>query len=304
MSKKPKIVVILGPTASGKSKFAIDLAMKFDGEIVSADSMQVYKYMDIGTAKPTLEEREQVKHHMMDIVEPDKDFNVGIYVKGAKKIIERLFRSNKHIFVVGGTGLYIKALVKGLFEARGGNSKIRNDLEKEIDCFGINSLYDKLIKIDKDAATRIHPNDRTRIVRALEVFYQTNQRISELQKRHGFRENPYKTLLVGISHDRCELYKRIENRVDGMIRNNFIEEVETLLNHGYVPELKSMQSLGYKEITQYILGNNSLDESVSLLKRNTRRYAKRQFTWFKKDELVKWFSDKNKMFELVEKFYN
>lgn len=304
MSEKPKIVVIVGPTASGKSKFAIDLAKKFDGEIVSADSMQVYKYMDIGTAKPTLEEREQVKHHMMDIVKPDKNFNVGIYVTGAKKIIERLFKSSKHIFVVGGTGLYIKALVRGLFEARGGDIKIRNDLEKEIDCFGINSLYDKLIKIDKDAAARIHPNDRVRVIRALEVFYQTNQPISELQRRHGFRESPYEVLHMGISHDRCELYKRIENRVDGMIRNNFIEEVETLLKQGYVPELKSMQSLGYKEITQYILGNNSLDESVSLLKRNTRRYAKRQFTWFKKDELIKWSSDKNKMFELVDKFYN
>ena len=304
MSEKPKIVVIVGPTASGKSKFAIDLAMKFDGEIVSADSMQVYKYMDIGTAKPSLKEREQVKHHMMDIVEPDKDFNVGKYVSDAKKIIERLFKSRKHIFVVGGTGLYIKALVRGLFETRGGSIKIRNDLEKEIDCFGINSLYDKLIKIDKAAATRIHPNDRVRIIRALEVFYQTNQPISELQRKHGFRESPYEALLMGISHDRSELYKRIEHRVDGMIKNSFIEEVEMLLKQGYVPELKSMKSLGYKEITQYILGNNSLDESVSLLKRNTRRYAKRQFTWFNRDELVKWFSDKSEMFKLVEKFYN
>ncbi len=304
MDKKPKIVVLVGPTASGKSDFAIDIAKKFDGEIINADSMQVYKYMDIGTAKPTLEEREHIKHHMIDNVKPDKDINVGVYVRGAKKVIEKLFKSNKHIIVVGGTGLYIKALVRGLVDAHGGSIKVRNDLEKEIECFGLNSLYDKLIKVDNDTANRIHPNDRVRIVRALEVFYQTNQPISELQKKHGFRESPYEALLMGIYHERCELYKRIDDRVDGMIKNNLIAEVETLLKQGYGPELKSMQSLGYKEISQYILGNDTLGDAVSLLKRNSRRYAKRQFTWFKKDELVKWLSNRNEMFRLVEKFYN
>lgn len=304
MNEKPKIVVIVGPTASGKSDVAIDIAKKFDGEIINADSMQVYKYMDIGTAKPTLEERESIRHHMIDLVEPDQDFNVGVYVRGAKKVIEKLFKSNKHIVVVGGTGLYIKALVRGLVDVHGGSIKIRNDLEKEIECFGLNSLYDKLIKVDNDAANRIHPNDRVRIVRALEVFYQTNQPISELQKKHGFRESPYEALLMGIYHERCKLYKRIDDRVDGMIKNNLIAEVETLLKQGYGPELKSMQSLGYKEISQYILGNDTLGEAVRLLKRNTRRYAKRQFTWFKKDELVKWFSDRNEILGLAEEFYN
>lgn len=304
MNEKPKIVVIVGPTASGKSDVAIDIAKKFDGEIINADSMQVYKYMDIGTAKPTLEERESIRHHMIDLVEPDQDFNVGVYVRGAKKVIEKLFKSNKHIVVVGGTGLYIKALVRGLVDVHGGSIKIRNDLEKEIECFGLNSLYDKLIKVDNDAANRIHPNDRVRIVRALEVFYQTNQPISELQKKHGFRESPYEALLMGIYHDRCKLYKRIDDRVDEMIKNNLIAEVETLLKQGYGPELKSMQSLGYKEISQYILGNDTLGEAVRLLKRNTRRYAKRQFTWFKKDELVKWFSDRNEILGLAEEFYN
>ncbi len=304
MNEKPKIVVVVGPTASGKSNIAIDIAKKFDGEIINADSMQVYKYMDVGTAKPTLEERERIQHHMIDLVEPDKDFNVGVYIRGAKKVIEKLFKSNKHIIVVGGTGLYIKALVRGLVDVHAGSIKIRNDLEKEIECFGLNSLYDKLIKVDNNAANRIHPNDRVRIVRALEVFYQTNQPISELQKKHGFKESPYEALLIGIYHERCELYKRIDDRVDGMIKNNLIAEVETLLKQGYGPELKSMQSLGYKEISQYILGNDTLGDAVSLLKRNSRRYAKRQFTWFKKDELVKWLSNRNEMFRLVKNFYN
>ena len=304
MNEKPKIVVVVGSTASGKSSFAIDIARKFDGEIISADSMQVYKYMDIGTAKPTLEERERVRHHMIDLVEPDEDFNVGVYVRGAKKVIEKLFKSNKQIIVVGGTGLYIKALVRGLIGADGRSSKIRNDLEKEIECFGLKSLYDKLIKVDSDAAKRIHPNDRVRIIRALEVFYQTNQPISELQKKHGFRERPYEALLIGIYHERWELYKRINDRVDEMIKNNLIAEVSSLLKQGYGPELKSMQSLGYKEISQYIHGKDTLDNAVNLLKRNTRRYAKRQFTWFKRDELVRWLSDRNEMFRLVEEFYD
>ncbi len=304
MNEKPKIVVVVGPTASGKSSFAMDIARKFDGEIVNADSMQVYEYMDVGTAKPTSEERARVKHHMIDLVKPDKEFNVGVYVRGAKKVIEKLFKSNKHIIVVGGTGLYIKALVRGLVDVHGGSIKIRNDLEKEIECFGLNSLHDKLIKIDKDAADRIHPNDRVRIVRALEVFYQTDQTITELQKKHGFKESPYEALLVGIYHERGELYKKIDDRVDKMIKNNLIAEVDTLLKQGYGSELKSMQSLGYKEITQYILGNDTLADAVSLLKRNTRRYAKRQFTWFKKDEAVNWLSDRNEMLRLVEKFYN
>jgi len=304
MNKKPKIVVVVGSTASGKSNVAIDIARKFDGEIINADSMQVYKYMDIGTAKPTLEERARVRHHMIDLVEPDEDYNVGVYVRDARKVIEKLFKSNKQIVVVGGTGLYIKALVRGLVDVHGGSSKIRNDLEKEIECFGLKSLYDKLIKVDSDAANRIHPNDRVRIVRALEVFYHTKQPISEIQKKHGFRESPYEALIIGIYHERWELYKRINDRVDEMIKNNLIPEVDSLLKQGYGPELKSMQSLGYKEIGQYIRGNDTLDDAVSLLKRNTRRYAKRQFTWFKKDELVQWFSDRNEMFSLVEKFYN
>jgi tRNA dimethylallyltransferase len=302
MMGKTKIVVIVGPTASGKSQLAMDLADHFDGEIISADSMQVYKYMDIGTAKPTVEERRHINHHMIDIVEPDMDFNVGSYVRDARKIIERLFRCNKKIFVVGGTGLYVKALVRGLFKTHGKNSTIRNQLENEIECYGLSALYGKLRVVDNAAAARIHPHDRVRIVRALEVFYQTNQLISDLQKQHGFRENPYDSLLIGISHSRNELYKRIEERVDGMIRNDLIGEVETLLKWNYGPELKSMQSLGYKEITQHILGNVSLKDAISLLKRNTRRYAKRQLTWFNKDGQVNWLTDKNSMIERIETF--
>ena len=301
---KPRLVVIVGPTASGKSGAAIDLAKAFGGEIISADSMQVYRYMDIGTAKPTMEERDGIIHYMIDIVDPDEEFNAGIYVRKSRGIIERLYKSGKNIFVVGGTGLYIKALIKGLFDTPGRNVEIRNALEMEIERFGLSALYERLASVDPDAASNIHANDRVRIIRALEVYSQTDKPISHLQKEHGFEERPYETLITGISINRKGLYQRIEKRIDGMIERGFENEVRDLFNRGYGPELKPMQSLGYKELSQYILGRLSFDDSLSLLKRNTRRYAKRQVTWFKKDESIQWRSDKDEIFGLVKSFYN
>ncbi|MFQ5900541.1 MAG: tRNA (adenosine(37)-N6)-dimethylallyltransferase MiaA, partial [Thermodesulfobacteriota bacterium] len=295
--------VITGPTASGKSRLAIELASLLGGEIVSADSMQVYRYMDIGTAKPTVEERGGVIHYMIDILNPDEEFNAVRYRKMATEVIEDLIKKGKKIFVVGGTGLYIRALVKGFVDIPAKDMSIRDRLEKEIEIIGAVGLHERLKGLDPTAASRIHPNDRVRIIRALEVYYQTDLPISQIQERHGFMDSHYDTLIIGISMDRGDLYRKIEARTDRMMEDGIVDEVKGLLEKGYGPELKPMQALGYKQITEYIVGRVDLGEALRLLKRDTRRYAKRQITWFNKEDGMHWLSDKGDMLKLVEGFY-
>lgn len=304
---KIKIIVIVGPTASGKSALAIELSRRFDGEIVSADSMQVYRYMDIGTAKPVKEEREKIPHHLIDIVDPDEEFTAARYRDEASKVIMEIHKRGKNVFVVGGTGLYIRALTKGLFKGPGSDAQIRSELAMlGSGSDGAGYLYEKLKEADPQAAIGIHPNNTARIIRALEVYYLTNKPISVFQKEHNFSEEPYEVVKIGLSVDRKFLYKSIEDRVDNMIKAGLAEEARRVLDMGYSPGLKTMRGLGYKEIIGYIQNKYSLEDAVREIKKNTRRYAKRQMTWFKKEADIRWFSseEKDKIISLIEGFLN
>jgi len=287
-NKKPSIVIVSGPTAIGKTSVSIKLAQYFGGEIIGADAMQVYKYLNIGTAKPTEDEISKCKHHLIDVVEPDEEFNASIYKKKASKVIEDLYNKNISPFVVGGTGLYIKALTKGLFLEGSRNNEIAEKFDKELRDFGKVYLFEKLKKIDPDSAKRIHINDVYRIKRALEVYESTGETITDLQKSHNFGDTFYNTFKIALTMDREKLYERINFRVDLMIKQGLLDEVKRLLNSGYSSSLKSMQSIGYKHMCDFVEGRSSWDDAVETLKRDTRRYAKRQFTWFRKDSEFIW----------------
>jgi tRNA dimethylallyltransferase len=298
---KPKLVVIVGSTATGKTSLALDLALKVRGEIISADSVQVYRGLDKGTAKPSPEERALVPHHLIDILDPDQDYSAALFRKEADEIIQRLHLRKTPIFVAGGTALYLKVLTRGLFRGPAGNPQLRSILRQRAETGGNEALHRELSRLDPEAASRIHIHDRFRITRALEVCILTGQRISHLQRDHGFRENPYETLKVGLLWEREELYRRIDSRVERMVKMGWVEEVQFLLNKGYSPGLKSMQSLGYKHIVAHLLGKESLAEAIGLTKRDTRRYAKRQMTWFQNDSEVHWVEADHKITAKVER---
>ncbi len=285
---RPRVIVICGPTALGKTSAAIRLAEIFDGEIVGADSMQIYRHMDIGTAKPTAKEKVQVKHHMIDIIDPDERFDARQYAAMARERVETLYHRNKIPFVVGGTGFYIKALLNGLFETEAEGENIRNGLKKEADFHGTAFLYDRLCRQDPEASKKIHPNDAYRIIRALEVLAMTGKAISGLHKAHGFNDHPFVVLKIGLHIPREILYDRINKRVDVMIDHGLLDEVKGLLAMGCSPDSKSMQSIGYRHMVDFIHGDCSWEETVRTFKRDTRRYAKRQMTWFRADPEIIW----------------
>lgn len=288
-SSKPKIVVIVGPTASGKSKVALELAERFHGEIISADSMQVYRYMDIGTAKPSMDERQRVCHHLIDIRNPDEGFDAAMFRDGAAKSIMEISDRGNLPFVTGGTGLYIKALTEGIFEAPGVDKDLRERLINEAANFGLTNLYNKLRDIDPEAAGKIGPTNTHRIIRALEIFYMTGSPISQHHREHAFPEKPYHVLKIGLHSERETLYKNIDDRVDSMLRAGLADEVKRILEMGYSPYLKGMQGIGYSHICKYIKGEYSLKDAITLIKRDTRHYAKRQMTWFRRDNEIIWF---------------
>ena len=287
MNQKLTIIVICGPTGIGKTSAGIEAAEAFGGEIISADSMQIYKYMDIGTAKPTPEERARIRHHMIDIIEPDEEFSAAKFALTANEIIESLKTRSIIPFLVGGTGLYIKALVHGLFSPGTSFAETRNRLKKEAETDGTESLYKRLLESDR-GAEKIHPNDTFRIIRALEVYETTGMTISEHHKKHRFSGNRFNVLKIGLTTDREDLYKQIEKRVDLMIEAGFAEEVKRLLEMNYPAGLKSMQSIGYRHMVEYVAGRVPLDETVKTLKQDTRRFAKRQMTWFNADLEIVW----------------
>lgn len=300
-----RVVSIVGPTAAGKSVIAMELARRFGGEIISADSMQVYRYMDIGTAKPSLKDRAEIPHHLIDIVDPDEDYSAARFRQDALKAAELIESRGNRVIIAGGTGLYVRAFLGGIFEGPGKDSLLRERLEKEAVVYGRRYLYERLSEVDPVSAKRIHPNHISRIMRALEVYYSTGRPISEFQSEHGFTENRFEALKIGVIKTRDTLYDAIEQRVQAMMRDGLLKETETLLSLGYGPGLKSMRSLGYKEMTGHIEGRLTLDEAVSELKKNTRNYAKRQITWFKKDKDVKWFfpEDVPAITEAVKEFF-
>jgi tRNA dimethylallyltransferase len=279
-----KVIILLGPTGVGKTEVSILLARALDTEIISADSMQIYKGMDIGTAKPSEAQRMNIKHHMIDSVSPAEPFSVGRYIEDVKPIIENLHKKNKIPIVAGGTGLYIKAMTRGIFSGPSADWKLREELAS-LEEGQDGALYSYLQELDPEAAAKIMPADTRRIIRAIEVCLKTKQGMSELQQKLT-RPLPYEFIKIGLTRDRKELYKMIEERVDKMIEAGLVEEVKKIL--GMKPDKTPMQAIGYKEIAMYLNGEIPLEEAIRLTKRNTKRYAKRQYTWFNKEEDIHW----------------
>ena len=303
MSSKKPILIIAGPTAVGKTDASILLAQELGAEIVSADSMQIYRGMDIGTAKPTQAQRKLIYHHMIDIVEPDQPYSVGDYLRDACSAIDAITASGGVPLVVGGTGLYIRALTRGLFHGPPADLELRERFLRRESEGEPGTLYSDLVKVDPEAAVKIHPNDLRRTVRALEVFYLRDRKLSEYQREHGFKDRLYAFRMLFLVRSRHELYSRIEQRVDQMLEEGLAAEVRTLMERGYRPVSSSMQGLGYKHFFDHFLGKTSRDEAVDLLKRDTKRYAKRQFTWFRREPAAIWvdITGLSKTVEIVER---
>lgn len=283
-----RVLAIVGPTASGKSKLAIQIAQKLNSEILSADSRQIYKELTIGTAKPTEEELIKFKHHFINHISINENYNVGKFFKEATEIISKLHNENKIPIVVGGTGLYINSLLYGIFEGPSSDNQIRQTLEKELREIGLHSLLKKLEEVDPETHKRIDKNNPRRIIRALEVYYITGKPISLLQKEKHLKPD-YKNFLFGLNWDRKILYERINYRVDKMIKDGLIDEVKFILNKFGENINVVLQTVGYKEVIQFLKNEITYNEMIELIKRNTRRYAKRQLTWFRKDKNIVWF---------------
>jgi tRNA dimethylallyltransferase len=304
-STKSKLVIVLGPTAVGKSNLALELAPRIDGEIVNADSQQVYRYMNIGTGKPSEAERQRVCHHLIDVVNPDEEFNAALYRRRATEAIERIQRGGKTAVVCGGTGLYLKALTHGLFTGPGQDPEIRRTLEGEIQCTGLAGVYQRLVEIDGSVTSTIHPNDRQRIIRALEVYETTGKALSEWQNEHAFQEEPFKVCEIGLVRERAELYERINRRAESMIEGGLLEEVRGLVTRGFGLDLKPLRSVGYRQMGAVIQGAMAPAEALAEMKQETRRLAKRQLTWFRRDKGIRWFhpeKQKDEIFKAVIEF--
>jgi len=296
---------LCGPTASGKSALACQLAARFNAEIVSADSRQIYRFMDIGTAKPTPAEQSVARHHLIDIVDPDEAFTVADFVERASTTIADITARGKLPLVVGGTGLYLRALTEGLADVPASDDALREELLRREQEEGEGALYRRLLAIDPQQAAGIHPNNLVRIVRALEVYELSGVAMSAYQQNHRFADNRYQALKIYLQWPRDVLYRRIEERVDQMVAGGLLEEVERLLASGFGQELKSMKAIGYREIIAYLNGKYTLVEAIGQIKQETRRYAKRQETWFKKEKSiisVDSLSEIDKIQQLIEYF--
>lgn len=282
-----KVIIIAGPTCSGKTKVAIDLAKKLNTEIVSADSRQVYKSVNIGTAKPSLEELEKIRHHFIDYIDPSEDFNVSRFETESIAIFLRLLKAGKIPVVAGGTGLYIKALTDGIFNTVDSDEEYRSLLKGKMIKYGKDFLYDELEKLDPVSASKMLPQNWKRVMRALEVLHLTGKPIWEFQETYR-REIDFEFHQYGLLWERQILYNNIEKRVDRMINSGLVDEIKYLLEQGYSKEINALNTVGYKEIIDYLENNISLERAIELIKRNTRRYAKRQMTWFRKNNKIKW----------------
>lgn len=289
--KRYPLLVLLGPTGVGKTGFSLKIARRMNFEIISADSMQIYRRMNIGTAKVGNEERKVVRHHMIDIIEPDDDFSVADYKTLVDKLIPEIVKRGARPMLVGGTGLYIKSVMRGfLFPEMKINKKLRSQLFQEAEDKGNIYVHNKLKEIDPELAYKLHPNDLRRVIRGIEVYEETGKTTSYFKKKQTETPDRYKSLKIGLHRERSELYKRINQRVDKMIKDGLIEEVERLLEDGFKISGTALQGLGYKEIISYLKGEYDLAEAVRVLKRDTRHYAKRQLTWFRKDKSIKWIN--------------
>ena len=278
-----------GPTAVGKTDLSIDLAKAVNGEIVSADSMQVYKYMDIGSAKIKPEEMKGIRHHLVDAIEPDEDFNVVRFQKMAKAALDEIYKNGKIPIVTGGTGFYIQALLYDIdFEDTKEDTSYRNSLEALAEEKGCEYVHKMLEEVDKKAAMEIHPNNTKRVIRALEYFKETGRPISEHNEEQRRKDSPYQFVYFVLNRARATLYDRINLRIDQMLEAGLLDEVKSLAEKGYTKDMVSMQGLGYKEILAYLDGEMTMEEAIYILKRDTRHFAKRQLTWFKREKDVTW----------------
>ena len=302
---RQKLVVITGPTASGKSSLAIELALYLGGEIVNADSMQVYRGMDIATAKPPIAERRGIPHHLIDVVDPDEDFNAAIFRSLAIPLVDEILSRQKICFVVGGTGLYIKILLGGLLSCPPSDPAFREKLRQECEKPGHVSLYERLKMLDPEYACNIHPHDKIRLMRALEIIHLTKgERPSSLTRKHDFNDRPFQALKICMQVNREHLYHKINERCLAMVENGLVRETETLLRKGYSPDLKPMKSLGYRHMLRFFDGIWNLDEAIHQLQTDTRRYAKRQLTWFRADSEMLWLEpeDMDEIYKNIEEF--
>lgn len=284
-----KVIVIVGPTCSGKTSLSLKLAGLIPSEIISADSRQIYKNLDIGTAKPSKEQLQKVPHHLIDFLNPSENYDVSKFENDAKGIIEQIHKKIKTPIVVGGSGLYIKALIDGIFDTAEKDEDYRKELLQKRKEHGNEFLYEELKKVDPVSAVKMLPQNWKRVMRALEVFHTTGEPIwKHHQKQSTTKERKYSFLQFGLNWDRKILYDNIDKRVDWMIENGLIEEVKNILNKGYDKNLNSLNTVGYKEIIQHLDGEISLERAIELIKRNSRHYAKRQLTWFRKDKRIRW----------------
>jgi len=284
-----RIIVITGPTCSGKSYLGLKLAQLINSEIISADSRQIYKRLNIGTAKPTSEDFQKVKHHFINILDPDENYDANRFSIETEKVIDDIHIRKKTAIVVGGSGLYLKALINGIVDSADKDEDLRNELLQKKEKYGNEFLYNELIKVDPISAEKMLPQNWKRVIRALEVFYLTGKPIWKHHKSQN-KNSKFSFYQIGLNWDREVLYKRIEERVDSMIEDGFVDEVTAILNDGYDKTLNSLNTVGYKEIISYLEDEITLSRAIELIKRNTRRYAKRQLTWFRADERIKWFN--------------
>jgi tRNA dimethylallyltransferase len=298
-------VALIGPTGIGKTLLSLEIAERFAGEIVSVDSMQVYRFMDVGTAKASLDDRARVVHHLIDIVFPDQEYNVARFLADASRAMNEIRGRGRLPLLVGGTGLYLKGLLKGLFEISE-NPELRRQLRSRAAAEGLQPLHEELRRCDPQSAIRIHPHDAYRIIRALEVYQATGVPWSAHIAAHDRAESGLNILKIGLQCEREELYRRIDRRVGLMVGQGLLEEVENLRSLGYSEGLKPMQALGYRHICNFLAGQWSWNESLDLLARDTRRYAKRQLTWFRRDSEIHWFQpeQRKEIFTMIEDFLN
>ncbi len=305
-NKKKPMIILTGPTAVGKTDLSIQLAKAMNGEIISADSMQVYRHMDIGSAKVTPEEMDGVPHHLIDVLEPEEEFNVVVFQKLAKEALTGIYERGHIPIIVGGTGFYIQALLYDIdFTENDGDTAIRRELEKLAQTQGAGCLHQMLQEIDPESAAAIHQNNVKRVIRAIEFYRQTGKKISLHNEQEREKQSPYQFLYYVLDTDRKTLYERIDRRVDLMMEHGLVDEVKHLADMGCTRDMVSMQGLGYKEILDYLSGEIPLEEAVYILKRDTRHFAKRQITWFKRERDVRWLeleqfqNDRKKVLEHI-----
>ena len=305
-NKKKPMIILTGPTAVGKTDLSIQLAKAMNGEIISADSMQVYRHMDIGSAKVTPEEMDGVPHHLIDVLEPEEEFNVVVFQKLAKEALTGIYERGHIPIIVGGTGFYIQALLYDIdFTENDGDTAIRRELEKLAQTQGAGCLHQMLQEIDPESAAAIHQNNVKRVIRAIEFYRQTGKKISLHNEQEREKQSPYQFLYYVLDTDRKTLYERIDRRVDRMMEHGLVDEVKHLADMGCTRDMVSMQGLGYKEILDYLSGEIPLEEAVYILKRDTRHFAKRQITWFKRERDVRWLeleqfqNDRKKVLEHI-----